>query len=539
MKITISLATQVISNVLDNKFIQNQVGTAYLYVYGVTEGYLVKATFQRDDGKLIGPYQGMYDTDPEDEYCYIISIPSAATEVAKGLGISMAIYEPQGTDPETYKIYTTVRTGAYVYQNDSIVTPETIESQILDAIYLAISNLAAAKIEWSAIVGINGETLNKNTPIYSAAKTGELDAVVASNVNTHKARTDNPHSVSKSQVGLGNVDNTSDANKPVSTQQETALGLKENISNKKTSWNVTPSNTSYPAEKLVKDSLDLKVDKATTLLGLDLANDIGRIEFVAALGNATTLLAGLMSATDKARLDALHDLLEEDTANTVVDSINEILAIFNSYPEGVDLVTALASKVDKITGKGLSTNDYTDAEKIKVGHLPDNFATYMGNYYTKSQVDTLLDQLTTAYGLTETAIDELAHNDTILISLLEEYDYITLVLKNTNSSRYVFDTKLIDPSLFVNANDVIQLNAWYNGIQYSYGQLYKTNVDFNQVFKFISSDTADTLVIKGYKKDAITSDLVEDSHTGTNYLDEKVSVKASLEELDTQIKANK
>lgn len=36
----------------------------------------------------------------------------------------------------------------------------------------------------------------------------------------------NPHSVTKAQVGLGNVDNTSDANKPVSTATTTALGLK-------------------------------------------------------------------------------------------------------------------------------------------------------------------------------------------------------------------------------------------------------------------------------------------------------------------------
>ena len=59
-----------------------------------------------------------------------------------------------------------------------------------------------------------------------------------------------------------------------------------------------------------------------------------------------------MSATDKQRLDVLHALLEEDTSNNVVDSINEVLSIFNNYPEGADLVTALAGKVDKVTDKG-------------------------------------------------------------------------------------------------------------------------------------------------------------------------------------------
>lgn len=42
--------------------------------------------------------------------------------------------------------------------------------------------------------------------------------------------TGNPHGVTKSDVGLGNVDNTSDANKPVSSATQTALNLKLNAS---------------------------------------------------------------------------------------------------------------------------------------------------------------------------------------------------------------------------------------------------------------------------------------------------------------------
>lgn len=42
-------------------------------------------------------------------------------------------------------------------------------------------------------------------------------------LQNHLNRTDNPHSVGKSAVGLGNADNTSDVNKPVSTAQQIAL----------------------------------------------------------------------------------------------------------------------------------------------------------------------------------------------------------------------------------------------------------------------------------------------------------------------------
>ena len=96
----------------------------------------------------------------------------------------------------------------------------------------------------------------------------------------------------------------------------------------------------------------------------------------------TTSLAGLMTSTDKTRLNVLHSLLEENTANNVVDSINEVLAIFNNYPEGADLVTALAGKVDKVTGKVLSSNDYTTAEKNKLAGIDTgaqkNVATNLG-----------------------------------------------------------------------------------------------------------------------------------------------------------------
>lgn len=42
-------------------------------------------------------------------------------------------------------------------------------------------------------------------------------------IDSHISSASNPHAVTKSQVGLGNVDNTSDANKPVSTAQASAI----------------------------------------------------------------------------------------------------------------------------------------------------------------------------------------------------------------------------------------------------------------------------------------------------------------------------
>ena len=58
-------------------------------------------------------------------------------------------------------------------------------------------------------------------------------------------------------------DNTSDADKPVSTTSGIRL---ERKSNKKTAWNTTPNDTSYPSEKLVKDELD-NIEDGTTVVG--------------------------------------------------------------------------------------------------------------------------------------------------------------------------------------------------------------------------------------------------------------------------------
>lgn len=56
----------------------------------------------------------------------------------------------------------------------------------------------------------------------------------------HTLKTDNPHGVTKAQVGLGSVDNTSDTDKPVSTAQAAALATKANAS---TTVNLTGAQT--------------------------------------------------------------------------------------------------------------------------------------------------------------------------------------------------------------------------------------------------------------------------------------------------------
>ena len=63
----------------------------------------------------------------------------------------------------------------------------------------------------------------------------ESDNYIEGKIDEHIADFDNPHRVSKAQVGLGNVDNTSDADKPVSTAQGQAIkSVQDDLDSKET-----------------------------------------------------------------------------------------------------------------------------------------------------------------------------------------------------------------------------------------------------------------------------------------------------------------
>lgn len=133
------------------------------------------------------------------------------------------------------------------------------------------------------------------------------------------------------------------------------------------------STKSYYDKSKIDSLMSQKADKSTTYtktevdnkiwqVNDDMANNYMELEsmieesrneiedrenLVSIIGNATESLAGVMSAEDKKNLNTLVALLQDDE-NNVVDTINEVLAIFEQYPEGVDLVELLGGKVDKI-----------------------------------------------------------------------------------------------------------------------------------------------------------------------------------------------
>lgn len=83
------------------------------------------------------------------------------------------------------------------------------------------------------------------------------------------------------------------------------------------------------------------------IAGKALSGDISVAELTGALDEATTALKGLLSPTDKQRINNLWAIFDNGADEDFVDTLTEILEVFASYPQGVELIEKLADKVDK------------------------------------------------------------------------------------------------------------------------------------------------------------------------------------------------
>jgi len=95
----------------------------------------------------------------------------------------------------------------------------TVNTAITGAQIIAASGSSAT---WGGITG----TLSAQTDLQSALN-GKEPSITAGTTSQYYRGDKTFQTLNKSAVGLGNVDNTSDANKPVSTATSTALGLKQ------------------------------------------------------------------------------------------------------------------------------------------------------------------------------------------------------------------------------------------------------------------------------------------------------------------------
>lgn len=125
---------------------------------------------------------------------------------------------------------------------------------------------------------------------------------VQNNLTTHIGNKSNPHSVTKVQVGLGNVDNTSDANKPISTATQNALNSKFNASDgnalKQRVDNIPELIATDITVDSDNDSVNISLDKASIVDGTLSGTTIN-------INSATTSKAGILTPADKTKIDKI------------------------------------------------------------------------------------------------------------------------------------------------------------------------------------------------------------------------------------------
>jgi hypothetical protein len=110
------------------------------------------------------------------------------------------------------------------------------------------------------VSGTNIKTVNSTSLLGSGNVAVQATLVSGTNIKTIEGQSllgSGNIDLTKSDVGLGNVDNTSDANKPVSTAQNTAINAKV------TDAIVNGVTTVAPSQNAVFDALALKQDVLT------------------------------------------------------------------------------------------------------------------------------------------------------------------------------------------------------------------------------------------------------------------------------------
>lgn len=94
--------------------------------------------------------------------------------------------------------------------------------------------------------------------ISSSGNVSSEDTVARDTIDNHKLDKNNPHNVTAEQVGLGNVNNTADLDKPISTAVQTALDDKANTKHTHKKSDITDFPNSLPANGGDADTVDGK-----------------------------------------------------------------------------------------------------------------------------------------------------------------------------------------------------------------------------------------------------------------------------------------
>lgn len=188
---------------------------------------------------------------------------------------------------------------------------------------------------------------------------------VQNNLTTHINNKANPHQVTKEQVGLSNVDNTSDANKPISTATQNALNDK---------FSATEGNT---LKQIVNDMPDLVVTGGSlrhnsdsvslNLIQQNLKNPDDAGSFLLKFNSVTDSTAGIILPSDKSKIDKIITngdgtkyLADNGQYKTVQGGSTDIEAIKKYVDDSVTSARSIGymMQLTEIDASGLDENTW-------------------------------------------------------------------------------------------------------------------------------------------------------------------------------------
>lgn len=154
-----------------------------------------------------------------------------------------------------------------------------------------------------------------------------------------------------------------------------------------TSTNPLQNKAIYTKFTSIQSDIDNKVPSSRSINGKALTSDITlSASDVGALPNTTVIPSIDGLATETYVDNKVAGIV--DSAPATLDTLNELAAALADDPNfATTVATQIGNKVDKVDGKGLSTNDYTTAEKDKLASIE--------NGANKTIVDTALSSTST------------------------------------------------------------------------------------------------------------------------------------------------
>lgn len=235
-------------------------------------------------------------------------------------------------------------------QDELLATKESLNSEITRATSKENDIIDDLASEISRAKSV--ENSNSDDIANEVARALIAEENISTALQDHISDESNPHGVTKGQIELGNVDNTSDMDKPVSTAQQNALDLAVSTHN--------TSDLSHNDMRLLISELAARLN---ALADSDDATLDQLSEIVAYIKNNKSLIDGI--TTNKVNVSDIIDNLTTNSSDKVL-SAKQGKVVKDLIDE---LTITVGNKVDKVSGKGLSTNDYTTSEKNKLNGI--------------------------------------------------------------------------------------------------------------------------------------------------------------------------